>query len=84
MKHIIVTVFIIVIFLGVIKIFTPKYNFYMLSGSEMVKLPSGIGINASMTKKEAEELIANPRTRLQCYAEEMLEYIKYRNAEGRK
>lgn len=41
----------------------------------MARLPSGIGININMTQKEALELIANPKSGLNLYAEEIIEYF---------
>ena len=55
----------------------PQYSKYLMNAEKdtMVELPSGIVINIDMTRKEAMELIYNPRSGLGVYAAEIIKYF---------
>ncbi len=64
-----------------------KYEPYFVNAGRdvLVKLPSGIGVNATMTRQEAMSLINNPRAGLNYqHGKEILEYISYREGKRRE
>lgn len=59
---------------------TPKYPTYTFSGSVLVELPCGIGINRDMTEDQANELIKNPKTGLYPFAACIFNYMRHRDS----